>query len=52
MRPVEALDKARSLAPVLRERAFATEEARRISDETIRELKEAGLFRIDRKSVV
>jgi 3-hydroxy-9,10-secoandrosta-1,3,5(10)-triene-9,17-dione monooxygenase len=46
MRPVEALDKARSLAPVLRERAFATEQARRISDETIRELKEAGLFRI------
>ena len=27
-------------------RAFATEEARRIPDETIRELKEAGLFRI------
>jgi 3-hydroxy-9,10-secoandrosta-1,3,5(10)-triene-9,17-dione monooxygenase len=46
MRPVEALDKARSLAPVLRERAFAAEEARRISDETIREIKEAGLFRI------
>ena len=46
MRPVDALDKARSLAPVLRERAFATEEARRISDETIAELKEAGLFRI------
>ena len=46
MRPVEALDKARSLAPVLRERAFAAEEARRISDETIREIKEAGLFRV------
>ncbi|HTZ92923.1 MAG TPA: flavin-dependent monooxygenase [Streptosporangiaceae bacterium] len=46
MRPVDALDKARSLAPVLRERAFATEEARRVSDETIAELKEAGLFRI------
>ncbi len=46
MRPVEALDKARSLAPVLRERAFAAEQARRISDETMGELKEAGMFRI------
>ena len=46
MRPVDALDRARSLAPVLRERAFAAEQARRISDETIAELKEAGLFRI------
>ena len=46
MRPVDALDRARSLAPVLRERAFATEQARRISDETMGELKEAGMFRI------
>jgi 3-hydroxy-9,10-secoandrosta-1,3,5(10)-triene-9,17-dione monooxygenase len=46
MRPVDALDRARSLAPVLRERAFATEQARRISDETMAELKEAGMFRI------
>jgi 3-hydroxy-9,10-secoandrosta-1,3,5(10)-triene-9,17-dione monooxygenase len=46
MRPVDALDRARSLAPVLRERAFAAEQARRISDETVAELKDAGMFRI------
>lgn len=46
MRPVEALDRARALAPALRERALATEQARTISDETIRELKQAELFRI------
>jgi 3-hydroxy-9,10-secoandrosta-1,3,5(10)-triene-9,17-dione monooxygenase len=46
MPALEVLDRARSLAPVLRERAFAAEEARRISDATILELKEAGLFRV------
>jgi 3-hydroxy-9,10-secoandrosta-1,3,5(10)-triene-9,17-dione monooxygenase len=46
MRPVDALDRARSLAPALRDRAFAAEQARRISDETIAELKDAGMFKI------
>jgi 3-hydroxy-9,10-secoandrosta-1,3,5(10)-triene-9,17-dione monooxygenase len=46
MRPEDVLDKARALAPVLRERAFAAEQARRIPDETIQDMKDAGLFRI------
>lgn len=46
MGPQDLLDKARALAPVLRERAFATENARRISTETISDLKTAGLFRV------
>jgi 3-hydroxy-9,10-secoandrosta-1,3,5(10)-triene-9,17-dione monooxygenase len=45
MRPEDLLDRARALAPVLRERAFAAEQARRISVETIDDLKAAGLFR-------
>jgi 3-hydroxy-9,10-secoandrosta-1,3,5(10)-triene-9,17-dione monooxygenase len=44
--PTDLLDKARALAPILRERAFAAEQARRIPDETIADLKAAGLFRI------
>jgi 3-hydroxy-9,10-secoandrosta-1,3,5(10)-triene-9,17-dione monooxygenase len=46
MRVEDVLDKARALAPVLRERAFAAEQARRIPDETIQDMKDAGLFRI------
>ena len=46
MQPTDLLDKARALAPILRERAFAAEQARRIPDETIADLKAAGLFRI------
>jgi 3-hydroxy-9,10-secoandrosta-1,3,5(10)-triene-9,17-dione monooxygenase len=46
MHPDDLLDKARALAPILRERAFAAEQARRIPDETIADLKAAGLFRI------
>ncbi|MEV8517346.1 3-hydroxy-9,10-secoandrosta-1,3,5(10)-triene-9,17-dione monooxygenase oxygenase subunit [Dactylosporangium sp. NPDC051484] len=46
MSPDDMLDKARALAPVLRERAFDTENARRVSDETINDLKSAGLFRV------
>jgi 3-hydroxy-9,10-secoandrosta-1,3,5(10)-triene-9,17-dione monooxygenase len=46
MLPIDALDRARSLAPGFRERAFAAEEARKIPDSTIRELKDAGLFRL------
>ncbi|MET7420040.1 3-hydroxy-9,10-secoandrosta-1,3,5(10)-triene-9,17-dione monooxygenase oxygenase subunit [Dactylosporangium sp. NPDC005555] len=46
MSPEDMLDKARALAPALRERAFAAENARRIPDETIAELKAAGLFRM------
>jgi 3-hydroxy-9,10-secoandrosta-1,3,5(10)-triene-9,17-dione monooxygenase len=46
MQSADLLDRARSLAPVLRERAFAAENARRIPDETIRDLKAAGLFRV------
>jgi 3-hydroxy-9,10-secoandrosta-1,3,5(10)-triene-9,17-dione monooxygenase len=46
VQPTDLLDKARGLAPILRERAFAAEQARRIPDETIADLKAAGLFRI------
>jgi 3-hydroxy-9,10-secoandrosta-1,3,5(10)-triene-9,17-dione monooxygenase len=45
MKPEDLLDRARALAPALRERAFATEQGRRISDETMSDLKSAGLFR-------
>jgi 3-hydroxy-9,10-secoandrosta-1,3,5(10)-triene-9,17-dione monooxygenase len=46
MGPEDLLDKAKALAPILRERAFATENARRISTETMTDLKAAGLFRV------
>ena len=46
MQASDLLDRAKALAPALRERAFAAENARRIPDETIRELKQNGLFRI------
>jgi len=42
----DVLDRARKLKPVLASRARATEELRRIPDETIAELHESGLFRI------
>jgi 3-hydroxy-9,10-secoandrosta-1,3,5(10)-triene-9,17-dione monooxygenase len=45
MRPQDLIDKAHALAPVLRERAFDAELARRIPDETMSDLKAAGLFR-------
>ena len=45
MRPEDLLDRARALAPVLRERAFDAEQERRIPDRTITELVESGLFR-------
>ena len=37
---------AEALVPTLRERARATESLRRVPDETVAQLKEAGLFRI------
>jgi 3-hydroxy-9,10-secoandrosta-1,3,5(10)-triene-9,17-dione monooxygenase len=46
MQAADLLDRAKAMAPALRERAFAAENARRIPDETIRELKQAGLFRV------
>src|SRR5690242_6484354 len=45
MQAADLLDRARSMAPALRERAFAAENARRVPEETMRELKQAGLFR-------
>jgi 3-hydroxy-9,10-secoandrosta-1,3,5(10)-triene-9,17-dione monooxygenase len=46
MQSGDLLDRAQALAPVLRERAFDAEKARRISKETIDDLKSAGLFRV------
>jgi 3-hydroxy-9,10-secoandrosta-1,3,5(10)-triene-9,17-dione monooxygenase len=46
MQAADLLDRAKAMAPALRERAFAAENARRIPEETIRELKQAGLFRV------
>ena len=42
----ELIANAANLVPVLRERAIKTEELRRIPDETIADIKEAGLWRI------
>ena len=42
----ELIAHAADLVPVLRERAIKTEELRRIPDETIADLKDAGLWRI------
>jgi len=44
--PQELLRRARELVPVLAERAEKGNELRRIPDETIRDFKEAGLFRV------
>jgi resorcinol 4-hydroxylase (FADH2) len=41
----ELLERARALAPTLRERADDTEAQRRISDQTVSELRAAGLLR-------
>ena len=42
----EAIEAARALQPVLRERAEATEDLRRLPDETIADLKAAGLHKL------
>ena len=41
-----ALERARALAPVLRKRSAAANEARRVPDETVRDLLDAGLFKL------
>ncbi len=46
MSELEVLDKVRELAPVLRERAAAAEEARRLPDESVKELKDTGIVRL------
>ena len=40
------IDRARALAPVLRERAATAEEMRRISDATHAEFRDAGFYRV------
>jgi 3-hydroxy-9,10-secoandrosta-1,3,5(10)-triene-9,17-dione monooxygenase len=40
------LERARALVPVMRERSRETELSRRVPDETIRDLQEAGLFKV------
>ena len=40
------IDAARAMTPILRERAAETERLRRIPDQTIQDLREAGLWRI------
>jgi len=42
----DLLEKARALQPVLRERAETTATLRRLPDETIRDLQEAGFFKM------
>ncbi|KHK90043.1 acyl-CoA dehydrogenase family protein [Novosphingobium malaysiense] len=44
--PEELVERARAMVPRLRERAAADEKARRICDETIAEMQEAGFFRV------
>ena len=46
MSELDVLDRIRELAPLLRERAVAAEEARRLPDESVKELKETGLVRL------
>lgn len=41
----EALNRARAMVPILRQRASTTENARTLADETIAELNETGLMR-------
>jgi 3-hydroxy-9,10-secoandrosta-1,3,5(10)-triene-9,17-dione monooxygenase len=43
---LEVLDKVRELSPLLRDRAVAAEEARRLPDESVKELKETGVVRL------
>ncbi|OLF18987.1 3-hydroxy-9,10-secoandrosta-1,3,5(10)-triene-9,17-dione monooxygenase oxygenase subunit [Actinophytocola xanthii] len=42
----QVLDSVRELLPVLRERAQATEDARRVSEESIKTLRQTGFFRL------
>lgn len=42
----ELIDRARAMIPMLRERAVADEAARKINDDTIAQMVEAGLFRV------
>lgn len=42
----ELLERARALVPAIKERGRATEEARKLHPDTIRELHETGLFRV------
>lgn len=44
--PEQLVERARAMVPRLREKAAANEEARRIDDETIAEMTEAGFFRV------
>lgn len=44
--PAELVERARAMAPRLRERATRAEAERRIPDETIAEMQEAGFFRV------
>ena len=44
--PEELIARARALVPRLRERVDRCEQERRVPEESIRELKEAGLFRV------
>jgi 3-hydroxy-9,10-secoandrosta-1,3,5(10)-triene-9,17-dione monooxygenase len=43
---LEVLDRIRELTPLLRDRAVAAEEARRLPDESVKELKETGVVRL------
>ena len=43
--PTELIGRARALRPVLRDRQETTERNRRISDESIADIRKAGLFR-------
>ena len=44
--PQTLVDRARALVPALRERAAAAAELRRLPDETVADMVEAGFFRI------
>src|SRR5688572_6349350 len=44
--PDDLIGRARALVPALRARAAATEAARRMSDDTMTDLRAAGLFRV------
>ncbi len=46
MKPDDLVHRARALIPVLRERAETAERDRRVSEETMKDLREAGLFRV------
>ncbi len=42
----ELISRARDMVPTLRDRAFETEKLRRMPDETVRDFREAGFYRI------